>query len=264
MIRFRLLLKIRRYFIKKRAFNLEKEALSASDIREKDKITEYVTKLTHLCQEFIQEVTPPSDPLTKAKMLFSWLWEEKPARYKPQGNYRFNDVIDAQLSKDQQTVGNCLGLTILYNCLLRRMNIIAEALYLENAFGIGPHVLSLLQIGETLIDIENILPNGFDYKGHLDDPSRTRWGDRELVADIYYSFGNEFFSKGEFIKALENYDMALRLNSGYEKARLNKAILLDKMEMDIDGNGYKGSRCFSERNSKVSRLQPRKNRAIRR
>jgi tetratricopeptide (TPR) repeat protein len=116
------------------------------------------------------------------------------------------------------------------------MGIMAEALYLENAFGIGPHVLSVLKIEDCLIDIENTLPDGFDYKGHLDDPSRMGWGDRELVADIYHSLGNELFSKGEFAKALKNYEMALRLNPQYEKAHLNRAILLAKMKMDIKVN----------------------------
>ncbi len=108
----------------------------------------------------------------------------------------------------------------------------ANALYLENAFGIGPHVLTLLQTEASTIDIENILPDGFDYKGHLDDPSRMKWGDRELVADIYHSLGNELFLKGEWTEALEKYEMSLHLNPEYEKARLNKVILLDKLEMD--------------------------------
>lgn len=173
---------------------------------------------------------PPPDPVEKARALFTWLWIKKPARYKPQGNYKFGEVIDAQLSDDAKVVGNCLGLTLLYNCLLRRMGIMTEALYLENAFGIGPHVLTILQTEESMIDIENISPEGFDYKGHLNHPSRTRWGDRELVADIYHSMGNEFFSKGELIKALENYDVAIHLNPQYEKAHVNKAILLSKIK----------------------------------
>ena len=50
-----------------------------------------------------------------------------------------------------------------------------------------------------------------------------------MVADIYLSVGNEFFEKDEFIEALKNYNMAIHLNPQYEKACLNKAILLDKM-----------------------------------
>lgn len=114
------------------------------------------------------------------------------------------------------------------------MGVEAEALYLENGFGKGPHVLTILKIGESLIDIENIFQDGFDYKGHLNDPSRMRWGDRELVADIYHSLANELFGKGEFVEALKNYEMAISLNPQYERARLNRAILLDRIERKKD------------------------------
>jgi tetratricopeptide (TPR) repeat protein len=112
------------------------------------------------------------------------------------------------------------------------MGMNANALYLENAFGIGPHVLTLLQTEASTVDIENILPEGFDYKGHLNNRSRTRWGDRELVADIYHSLGNELFWKGKLTEALEKYKMSIHLNPRYEKARLNKTILVGKMDME--------------------------------
>ena len=167
--------------------------------------------------------------MTKTKALFDWLWKEKPARYEPHGHFRLSDVIDSELNKENQPVGNCLGLTLLYNCLLRKMGVYAEALYLENAFGIGPHILTILQTEGSSIDIENILPDGFDYKGHLHNPSRTRWGDEALVGDLYHSLGKECFEKGEFDKALKNYNMAIKLNPQYEKAHLNKAILMEKI-----------------------------------
>ena len=210
-------------------FHLEKEALLASGIKRKNKLAVYGKKLAYLNEQFIHQIWPPPHPTGKARDLFHWLWEEKPARYKSNGDFRLSRVIDAQLDEENQTVGNCLGLTLFYNCLLRRMGIRAEALYLENAFGMGPHVLTLLQAEASTIDIENILPDGFDYKGHLNNPSRTRWRDKELVADIYHSLGNEFFGKGEFAKALKNYNMAIKLNPLYEKAHLNKAILMDKI-----------------------------------
>jgi len=215
---------------------LEKEALIASGINEKNKLDEYISKLAYLLESFLHQTIPPSDSLSKAKALFTWLWIEKPVRYAFHGHFKLNDVIDAQLSMETQTVGNCLGLTLLYNCLLCRMDIKAGAIYLENAFEIGPHVLSVLETEEALIDIENILPDGFDYKGHLDDPSRVRWWDEELVADIYHSLGNEFFEKSDFIQALRYYDMAIQFNPYYEKARLNKAILLDRISGEKNGN----------------------------
>jgi tetratricopeptide (TPR) repeat protein len=210
-------------------FNLEKESLLASGLKDNRRLVEYRGKLDQLTKQFIGQMKPSHEPVEKARVLFDWLWERKPGRYKPQGHFRLNDVIDAELSKDSRTVGNCLGLTLLYNCLLRRAGINGGTLYLENAFGIGPHVLTVIQIEGSLIDIENSFSDGFDYKRHLDDPSRTRWGDKELVADIYHGLGNEFFGKGESAKALKNYNMAIKLNPQYEKAHLNKAILMDKI-----------------------------------
>ncbi len=172
---------------------------------------------------------PPPDPVEKAKALFTWLWTSRSDRYKSRGSYKLNEVIETQLEEDARPVGNCLGLTLLYNCLLRKMGIDAEVLYVENAFGIGPHVLTLLQTEKSIIDIENILPDGFDYRGHHAHPARTRWTDRELVADIYHSVANELFGKGDFVEALKNYDIAIAYNPQYEKTHLNKAILLDKM-----------------------------------
>ena len=108
----------------------------------------------------------------------------------------------------------------------------AQALYLENAFEVGPHVLTLLRNDNDEIDVENILPQGFDYKGHKENPYRVEWGDKELVADIYQSAGTAFFQREELREALRNYDLALKLYPGYEKARLNRAILLDRMGMN--------------------------------
>ncbi len=215
--------------IKKRAFNLEEEALLASGIQDRGKIVFYVAELDRIYQQFLHQIIPPPDPEDKARALFTWLWTSKPDRYKPQGSYKLNEVIEAQLKGDSKSVGNCLGLTLLYNCLLRRIDIHAGALYLENAFGIGAHVLTLLQTEKNVIDVENILPDGFDYKGHHTHPARTEWGDRELIADIYHSMANEHFEKGNLVEALRNYDRAIRFNPRYEKVHLNKAILLDKM-----------------------------------
>ena len=219
----------RRIAIKKRAFNLEEEALLASGIQERSKIEFYVVELSRIYRQFLHQMILPPDPVDKARALFTWLWTSKPDRYKSQGSYKLNEVIEAQFTENAKSVGNCLGLTLLYNCLVRKMDIYAEALYLENAFGTGPHVLTLLQIEKSIIDVENILPDGFNYGGHHTHPERIGWGDRELIADIYHSVANESFGEGDFSEALKNYDIAIRFNPRYEKAHLNMAILLDRM-----------------------------------
>lgn len=213
-------------------FDLEREALIASGLREEDRITEYLAKLQSLSREFLSQTNVSPSLLAKAKGLFDWLWVRKPNRYNLKGYFRFYNVIDAQIAKGNEVVGNCLGLTVLYNCLLKRIGIQAEALYLEHAFGIGPHVLTLLRVNDSTIDIDHLTHDGFDYKGHLQDPERTPWGDEELVADIYHSAGNEDFEKGRLPAALKNYNESLRLNPAYERAQLNRTILLDRLHME--------------------------------
>jgi tetratricopeptide (TPR) repeat protein len=209
-------------------FYLELEAFRASGVGERY-IAHYTCLFEGLHRKLLDQVILTDDRVMRAKQAFDWLWQEKPNRYRPKGPYKLSDVVESQLSEESQGVGNCLGLTILYNSLLRRMGVHCEALQLEYAFEIGPHVLSLLPEGHVDIHIENILKEGFDYKGHLTNPSKIKWGDRELVADIYHSQGNDCFQKEAVSEALRNYNMAIELNPRYEKAHLNKAILMDKL-----------------------------------
>jgi hypothetical protein len=210
-------------------FDLEREALIASGLESEDNVRDYHTKFDFHSKEYIPREHVDAPPLERARMVFDSLWRERSNRYIRQGPFRFNHVIDSQLDRPNQPVGNCLGLTILYNCLLRKVGIRAQALYLENAFEIGPHVLTFLRIDNMEIDVENILADGFDYKCHQENPHRVEWGDEELVADVYESAGTEAFRREEFREALRNYDLALNLHPGYEKAGLNRAILLDCM-----------------------------------
>lgn len=214
-------------FEKMKGFNLEREALIASGLSNENQITSYLFRLNALLQLNITRDFTSLSNIEKAKILFESLWKHRPDRYRRHGDFRLDRVIDAHLNKGSQVVCNCLGLTLLYNCLLKKIEIQPKVLYLENAFNIGPHVLTVFQSDNDTIDVENILPYGFDYNGHKQNPLRLEWGDRELVADIYQSLGTEFFKKEKLEKALENYEMALNFNPKYEKAKLNKFILLN-------------------------------------
>ncbi len=212
-------------------FEFARQALIASGLGDENEIAEYLSRLFSLSEGFKAYEDTPSQVFERARRLFDWLWKDNPARYRSQGNFRLNRVIDGQVKGGGVAVGNCLGLTLLYNCLLRNIGIRADALYLEKAFDQSPHLLTSLKTDKIRIDIENILPEGFDYRGHRDEPSRTIWNDRELVADIYHSAGNELFMEGKFQEALANYEKALDLNPRYERAILNRAILLDRINM---------------------------------
>ena len=212
-------------------------ALQATGVKAHEEMECYRVKLDRIFQKFISILTFKMDPLAKAKALFHWLWRERPSRYEPHGRYKISKVIDAQLDPGSPGVGNCLGLTLLYNCLLDKLGLRAKAVYLQIAFDLRPHVFSLIERENSFIDVENIFPTGFDYAGHRDNPSRILWGDQELVSDIYLCQGNECFEKGQWDDALQNYNLSIKMNPHYEKAFLNRAIVLDRIAMEITEKG---------------------------
>lgn len=212
----------------KDGFDLAEAALIASGVRSRQQREAYLARLSELAGEIAGEV-PVGDAIARARTLFHWLWCGKPHRYKPGGEFRLNRVLRNQLSPGKVEVGNCLGLTLLYNCLAQRLGLEVKAVYLEQAFEGRPHVFSLLLVGERTIDIENILPEGFDYRGHRDNPGRQVWGDRGLVADVYLSRGNEFFQQGKPARAVVFYSKAIRLNPRYSKAYLNRGMALTQL-----------------------------------
>jgi tetratricopeptide (TPR) repeat protein len=205
--------------------DLASGALVASGADSTRALNGYLTKLDRLRDAFAR-AHPQTDELTRAGELFQWLREVKPQRYELGGSFRLTEVIDAQMSPDAERVGNCLGLTLLYNTLAQRVGLSVEAIYLEEAFGRGPHVFSLLRVGKHTCDIEHVSPDGFDYRGHPENPERVVWGDAELVADVYHSAGQELHERNQPQEAVLSYSKALRLNPAYTKARLNRGIAL--------------------------------------
>lgn len=203
--------------------DLGQAALVASGVKAQRQLKNYVAKIDAMCQK-LAVIIGTGDDVEKAKTIFNWLWATKPKRYRSRDNFTLTKVIDAQLSKLHKNVGNCLGLTVLYNVLAQRFGLAAKAIYLDNAFGRGPHVLTMLQTGNGPIDVENIFPFGFDYKGHLNNSGRIEWSNRELVADIYVSIGNDLFEQGKLKMAIQNYDEAIKLNPNHPIASLNRQI----------------------------------------
>ncbi len=203
-------------------------ALIASGVKNSAELDSYLAKLNTLFQQAASEIHTGSK-LKKAQAIFDWLWASKPNRYQYQGNFRLQDVLDAQLAPNVEQVGNCLGLTVLYNALAQRCGLDVKAVYLEEAHGRLSHVFSTLVRGDITIDVDNIFPLGFDFKDHLDSPGRVLWGDSELIADIYHSIGWALHEQGKLEGAILNYSKAIRLNPKYAKAYLNRGIALSML-----------------------------------
>lgn len=213
------------------ATDLLSAALIATGVTGYRDIVRYTNKIERLCDEINKFVASSDSDVDKARVIFHWLWMSKPRRYKAQGHYKIADVSDAQTGRARH-VGNCLGLTVLYNIIAQRFDIKVKAAYMENAFGRGPHVFSILTSGKSTIDIENVFPNGFAYPGHLNPSERYVWNDEELIADVYNSMGNEMFAAGKRSRAIECYDKAIILNPTYRKPYLNKGMALVELGRD--------------------------------
>jgi len=205
--------------------DLAQGALLASGVKDEGEFNRYLAKIDHLCQQIAPQ---KGSDIERAREIFHWLWRAKPHRYEYRGSFKLSDVLDGQLG-EKEKVGNCLGLTVLFNVLTQRFGLKVTAVHLEEAFGLGPHVFTVLHVGKRAIDIENILPYGFDYRGHKDNQQRGEWGDRELIADTYHSVANEYSEQGMWQSAIENYDKAIMLNPKYAKACLNKGIALAEL-----------------------------------
>ena len=225
--------------LKDEHIDLAQGALIASGLQTEE-IASYLVKLDSLYEQIEAEISVSENNIEKTKALFQWLWQTKPKRYKSKGNFRLTKVIDAQLNEKCQNVGNCLGLTLLYNILAQRLGLDVKAVHLEEAFGRAPHVFSTLHTRERSLDIENIFPYGFDYKGHLSVRQRKEWGNRELVADLYVSTGNSLSELDRWHKAVEAYDKAIKLNPEYTRAYLGKGIALCQLGRFDEASHYLG------------------------
>lgn len=208
--------------------DLGQAALVVSGTRDARVVTRYLRRL----DEWLKRAMPPPlavEEEAQARLIFHELWRQKPERYRPGGSFRLTEVIDAQMSPELGPVGNCLGLTLFYNCLLERQGIVAQAVFLPNAFGRGPHVFSLLVTPGGFVDVENILPDGFDYAGHRDAVGRTTWGNRELIAEVLAAEGNELFEAQQLQEAVEKYRAVIELNPRHPSAHLNLGMALSQL-----------------------------------
>ncbi|MDY6918308.1 MAG: tetratricopeptide repeat protein [Chloroflexota bacterium] len=210
-----------------RPLKLAEGALLASGVRDERAFTTCLTGIEHLSRHVASAVE--GDDEDRARGLFLWLSESTPRRWQRGGSYRLSDVVDAQLG-GRAGVGNCLGLTLLYNVLAQEMGLRVTAVHLEDAFAAGPHVFTVLRTKERSFDIEHMFPSGFDFPGHRDSPGRDDWGDRELIADVYHSRGCDHAERHEWKDAADCYRKALQLNPRYVRARLNTGIALVELD----------------------------------
>lgn len=208
--------------------DLGEAALLASGAKYRRVLVGYLAGLSVIERSLALAMSSASSDVDKAKAIFDWLWHMKPRRFLSRGSFRLTDVVDAQIG-EADAVGNCLGLTLLYNSLGQRLGIALKAVHLENAFDRGPHVLSMLPTPEGAVDIENVFAHGFDYRSHRANSGRVEWDNGDLIAELLSAVGNEEFEAGNLGKALRSYEAALYLSPSNKTAELNRLIVSSEL-----------------------------------
>jgi len=222
---------------KSRQISLEEGALIASGAKDRNSLQSYTQKLSCLIEQ-IPLTQKEAGEYSLGRSLFDWLWLQKPRRFKSGGPFRLTEVINAHLTRNTDQVGNCLGLTLLFNVLAKRLGLTAEAVYLEDEFGDSPHVRSVVVINGSPIDVEHASPGGYDFEDKRPRFERIWWSGRELVADIYHSEGNLLFHEGKLEEAVAAYDNSLLLNPRYTKAYINAAATLLVLNRQEEAQAY--------------------------
>jgi tetratricopeptide (TPR) repeat protein len=209
-------------------FDFITQALRASGLSDPEDISIYGEKLDQLTHSFLQLGDKSKSIYQTAADLFQWLWGRKPNRYQAEASFRLYEVTDAWQDRARTVIGNCLGLTLLYNALLKGLGVEAGAVYLENQFPQRPHVFSYLILDDKQIDVDHMLPDGYDCDAYRENTERVIWSAEELVAEIYHSAGNTHFKENILDQARICYAKALELNPRHHRIRYNLMILADR------------------------------------
>lgn len=244
--------------------SIERALLIVSGCETEEQIAEYTAKVDRIQEDFrryfdeaagsnwpkLRQDTADLFDLEKAALLFTYLWETKPNRYN--SDFLLKEVIDAQLSEDRnQRVGDCVGLTSLYTVLGLRKGLKLSILCdLE-------HVLSVLNVNDHKIPIENTIRLGFNHcnplkhyseedltalvalvlncRGALkkdgNDPDGAMSDYNNAIrlkpdfAEAFYNRGKLKHESGDKEGAMKDYNIAIGLNPNYAKAYNNRGIL---------------------------------------
>lgn len=209
--------------------SLERALFIISGLATEREIKRYIGKLDEIHNGFTEKLKTKS-PLNlsatrkylvsfHAKLLFEYLWNSKPKRY--DSNFLLTDVINAQLNRDiNQKVGSCVGLTSLYTVLGLRENLNLTIMVSDS------HIVNRLRLDNTLADIDNTDPFGFDC--NIEEKNFREFPSLKLLANVLNSRGMAQERIDNFEKANEDYEKAIEINPEYANAYNNRGNIKSK------------------------------------
>ena len=212
-----------------KSVSLERGLLIISGLKTEGEIETYTEKLDQIHEGFIERQISKS-PLSPAsarrymtrsmaKWLFEYLWNTKPRRCN--SNFLFTHVIDAQLNPDiHQKVGSCIGLTSLYTVLGLREGLDLTILVSDS------HVLNRLRVDDTIDNIDNTDPQGFDCS--IREEEFLEHPPVKLLANVLNARGMVKERAENLSEAKEDYEKATEVNPDYANAYNNRGNINSK------------------------------------
>lgn len=135
-------------------FDLVKSAFIASGIKDRGKLKFYLERFNDLCLKISLDkrfITATTD-VGKGQAIADYLWDGKPNRAERSndefGTWRLSEVLDNQLS-DQEVVGNCVGLSVLYNSIANQLGLVTSFVETDN------HTYTILESNKDRTVVEN-------------------------------------------------------------------------------------------------------------
>ena len=124
-------------------------------------------------------------------------------------------MIDAQLDPDvNKKVGSCVGLTALFTVLGLREGLNLTILVSDS------HIVNRLRVDDTLYNVDNTDPLGFDYD--LDEKDFLEYPSIMLLANVLNSRGLAQETVKNFAQAKADYNKAIEINPEYANAYNNR------------------------------------------
>ena len=215
--------------------SLERSLLIVSGLKTEEEIRTYTQKLDQIYNGFLEKLTSKS-PVSLATLreylvaslaqsLFEYLWNTKPRRCN--GNFLLTDVIDAQLDPDvNRKVGSCVGLTALFTTLGLRESLNLTILVSDS------HIINRLRVDETIYNVDNTDPLGFDYD--LEEKDFLEYPYIMLLANVLNSRGMAQERLENFEQAKADYNKAIEINPEYANAYNNRGNMKTE-QADYEG-----------------------------
>ncbi len=182
-------------------FDLAATGFIASGIRNRDELESYLVKFGELVAIIgsDEKVNNAKTDVDKAEAVFNWLWVSKPNRYNSAP--RLTEALDNQLS-DSEEVGDCMGLTLLYNSVCQRLGIDMNAVWTIR------HIYSAMDVGEEINPIENTSRDGFGNGSGIGKVI----GNQQFIQRFLIRLAYDYKEAERYKDAFSLDEIALRIN----------------------------------------------------